>query len=658
MKTINAIFQTLFVFCFVITSVTAQYEGTSDYCNQNLQKPTGPKDSQNLEKDGNGSLGNSYSETATGLDYVTASKRLGQRFNPVGAPQPATFDIAGIPGGAVIEKAFLYSSTSGNGVAVTATIENPISSTQNFPMTLIGSGPDKCWGYSGSHSYRADVTAIISGNGTYMISGLPVNFPNDTDGATLMVIYSVPGASFDGTIHIADGSVVQLGFPGTTEILSYPAIAGAPLNPTAFIGMADVQNLSNDFNFNGTPVGYVPDWWNYLEVNTSLSMGQSSSTFIWTTGNDCVNWVFMGIYYQEENCTDPQTLYKDADDDGYTDGSTIFDCPQPGYKTLEELNNPYVTDCDDNDPLEFPGQTWYKDADNDNYSNGTITTSCLRPAGYKAAGELLGTNNDCNDNNAATNPGASEICDGQDNNCNGTVDEGAPGGQNYVGNVIFTNQAQINAWPSCYGSITGNLTIQGGGINNLGPLSNISGVTGNVVIMVNTSLTTLSGLGGLSTVGGSFNMYYNFNLSDCCAIDDLLTNGGVGGNTLIFYNKAGSHCNSAAAIMAACPMNPLTANPNGTTLTGQAVTLQTGRTMALYPNPARNEVQVRFDRKAPMATLRIMDMLGRTVFEMELEEGMDQITIDLNSGQFENGIYLVSLFEDGEMTTKQLVVQQ
>ena len=127
---------------------------------------------------------------------------------------------------------------------------------------------------------------------------------------------------------------------------------------------------------------------------------------------------------------------------------------------------------------------------------------------------------------------------------------------------------------------------------------------------------------------------------------------------MIFYNKAGSHCNSAAAIMAACPIVPLVANPNGNTTIGQAATLQAGKTMALFPNPARNEVQVRFDRKAPVATLRIMDLLGRTVFEMELEEGMDQLTIDLNSGQFENGIYLVSRFGDGEMTTKQLVVQQ
>lgn len=80
--------------------------------------------------------------------------------------------------------------------------------------------------------------------------------------------------------------------------------------------------------------------------------------------------------------------------------------------------------------------------------------------------------------------------------------------------------------------------------------------------------------------------------------------------------------------------------------------------LELFPNPASHEINIHFNRHAPTATLRITDILGRVVFEKEIEEGTERMTINLNDSQFENGLYLVSLFQGGEMRTSQLVVQR
>lgn len=62
---------------------------------------------------------------------------------------------------------------------------------------------------------------------------------------------------------------------------------------------------------------------------------------------------------------------------------------------------------------------WYADADGDGYGDdATGLLSCTAPVGY------VSDNTDCNDANAAINPGAAEVCNGIDDNCNGSSDEG------------------------------------------------------------------------------------------------------------------------------------------------------------------------------------------------------------------------------------------
>ncbi len=250
-------------------------------------------------QNGNGTLGNIYSQTACGLNFSSASQRLGQRFTPIGVPQPAPFVISGIPTCAVIEKAYLWAEGSGDGMAQTATINGPFG-TGNYPMAIVGQGPDKCWSYAGSYTYRADVTPTIGGNGTYNISGILTNPPtsgNDMDGATLIVIWSDPTQTYRGTIIIDDGAMIVNGGVAN-HVMNFPAVCGPTTGAQAFFCVGDIQFNPTSWSANGTPAPLQWNWWDYLQVATTVTAGQTTSVFDVNTGGDCFNLCVTGLYYR------------------------------------------------------------------------------------------------------------------------------------------------------------------------------------------------------------------------------------------------------------------------------------------------------------------------------------------------------------------------
>ena len=91
-------------------------------------------------------------------------------------------------------------------------------------------------------------------------------------------------------------------------------------------------------------------------------------------------------------------------------------------ETCDLVDNDCDGLIDDNDPSldQSDTTTWFADVDQDGFGNAAVTiNTCVQPTSF-VANDL-----DCNDSNAATNPSAFEICDNEDNNCNGSIDDNA-----------------------------------------------------------------------------------------------------------------------------------------------------------------------------------------------------------------------------------------
>jgi len=118
-------------------------------------------------------------------------------------------------------------------------------------------------------------------------------------------------------------------------------------------------------------------------------------------------------------CAFTNSYFADTDEDGFGNPDVIFeDCTAP-EGTVDNAD-----DCDDADPLAFPGAIRAVDEDGDGYGSTTQTVeSCLVEAGMSASAD------DCDDTDPAVNPGAVEDCaTDYDDDCSGrTNDEDAEG---------------------------------------------------------------------------------------------------------------------------------------------------------------------------------------------------------------------------------------
>lgn len=227
-----------------------------------------------------------------------------------------TISLTGVPAGATVKSATLmwdvladqsdpsFAQGSVNGTAITG--------------TGWASGASPCWPVGSNFSYEADVTSLVTGNGSYNLSGFATGENDGADpwnvgstpplleGASLVVVYQLASMP-QAIIQIAEGATeTDSGNSATASMDGFTV--SAPASATTTYIVADGQEAGNTASFNGTTLPdvsfpgadpqAVPNYslgnlWDTVTTDASsmVSPGDTSASMAVTGNNDCLVWV-------------------------------------------------------------------------------------------------------------------------------------------------------------------------------------------------------------------------------------------------------------------------------------------------------------------------------------------------------------------------------
>lgn len=163
--------------------------------------------------------------------------------------------VSGVSG--TVTRAYLYWQGPTNTTDLTA---NAAVTFAGSPVTgtNIGISSDNCWGYANSQAYRADVTLLVTGNGSFSLANFAKNSNSvNINGASLIVLFDDGNAANNRDVVLFDGNDSNINNPYDADgwNVSLPGINYTSGTANITMHVSDGQTFLDDaLTLNATPL--------------------------------------------------------------------------------------------------------------------------------------------------------------------------------------------------------------------------------------------------------------------------------------------------------------------------------------------------------------------------------------------------------------------
>jgi hypothetical protein len=258
-----------------------------------------------------------YSQNVTG-DFVVAGNNTRQFGVTTAQTNPFNIVLSGIPAGASVIQAYAnwQYQTNAPGAASEANI---LVNGNGVTGALTGvAAPDFNWGHTNSDAYTADITSLVTGNGTYTITGAvdsATTVGSYGEGMSILAVWSKAGSPVKN-VDVYSGLTSNTGGTATAIYGFDTPYNGGPAN--FFINALDGQafadqGLINGVNITGLAgIGPIGNTWEGLvgsdptdnmydqatgDVSPYMNFGDASLTLQTTLIGDYIGHSFGAISF-------------------------------------------------------------------------------------------------------------------------------------------------------------------------------------------------------------------------------------------------------------------------------------------------------------------------------------------------------------------------